>query len=466
MSRSHPLALRSPIGILSLHDAQVSARTSAQFVVTTFQRQAYLPGIIIIQEAAANETKRASARTSARASEKPAEKPVETSPDSSPDPLRESAAEPIILGVVSRQLFFERGCLDSGDQGWDQPIENFLLPGQDPPLIVSDRTPILEVALYIRQRPRIFSLDPIVVTFRDGSLRLIDSRDVLFAQSQILSEDESRLAMKDKLLQDYQLQIDSQNRVLEDLNQMVNVRNITLQNQQRHLERQQHDIFSRTEATQRLRQRLTDIRAILDSKVRTLFQGRLELVGTIATSTEQLMRTDISLAKELEVVIALSETIQQVSRQARFLKLHSAIFINRPQSDNLTGFAQITEGIERLMTQTADADQRVGESVGQIKLNITELARAAQAIAQATEALIQQMNATDELLSELETLADTTTPHESLLTMEQSSALRTVRSKMRTIESVSQELGQLYQSEKPYNLRTMLQTLESRLRRR
>lgn len=458
MSRSHPLALRSPIGILSLHDAQVSARTSAQFVVTTFQRQAYLPGIIIIQEAAANETTRASA--------KPAEKPVEKSPDQSPDQSRESAAEPIILGVVSRQLFFERGCLDSGDQGWDQPIENFLLPGQDPPLIVSDRTPILEVALYVRQRPRIFSLDPIVVTFRDGSLRLIDSRDVLFAQSQILSDDESRLAMKDKLLQDYQLQIDSQNRVLEDLNQMVNVRNITLQNQQRHLERQQHDIFSRTEATQRLRQRLTDIRAILDSKVRTLFQGRLELVGTIATSTEQLMRTDISLAKELEVVIALSETIQQVSRQARFLKLHSAIFINRPQSDNLTGFAQITEGIERLMTQTADADQRVGESVGQIKLNITELARAAQAIAQATEALIQQMNATDELLSELETLADTTTPHESLLTMEQSSALRTVRSKMRTIESVSQELGQLYQSEKPYNLRTMLQTLESRLRRR
>ncbi len=435
------------MGILSLHDAQVSAQTSAQMVVTLFQR-AYIPGVIITSKSTAE-----------------ALDPTDSS-------QLVALPTPQILGVLSRQLFFERGCLSSGDRGWDQPIENFIFADQDPPLVVNDRTPILEVALQIRQRPRIFSLEPIVVTFRDGSIRLVDSRDVLFAQAQILLEEQSQGDLKNQQIQDYQLQLDSQARVLDDLNQMVNVRNITLQNQQRHLERQQHDLFKRTEATQQMRQRLTDIRQLLDSKVRALFQGRLELVATIATSTDQLMRTDISLAKELEVVIALSETIQQVSRQARFLKLHSAIFINRPQvnslngTNNLTGFSQVTEGIERLMTQTADADQRVGDSVGQIKLNITELARAAQNIAQATEALIQQMKATDELLSELETLADTQNPHESLLTPEQNNGLRMVRSKMRTIENVSQELGQLYQSEKPYNLRTMLQTLESRLRRR
>lgn len=441
--------LRSPIGILSLHDAQVSAQTSAQVVVALFQKCAYLPGILITAEP---------------------HEPLLIEPEASsklsfPTP-------PTVLGVLSRQSFFERGCLSSGDRGWDQPIENFLIADQDPALVVNDRTPILEVALSIRQRPRIFSLEPIVVSFRDGSLRLIDSRDVLFAQAQILLEEQTQADAKNQEIQAYRLQLESQTHVLEDLNQMVNVRNITLQNQQRHLERQQHELFKRTEAAQQLRQRLTDIRVVLDSKVRTLFQGRLELVATIAASTDQLMRTDISLAKELEVVIALSETIQQVSRQARFLKLHSAIFINRPQtnslngSNGLTGFSQVTEGIERLMTQTADADQRVSDSVGQIKLNITELASAAQDIAQATEALIQQMKATDELLSELETLADTQTPHESLLTPEQNQGLRMVRSKMRTIENVSQELGQLYQSDKPYNLRTMLQTLESRLRRR
>ncbi len=445
MSRSHPIP-RSPVGILSLHDAQVSAQTSAQVVVALFQKCAYVPGIIITSEP---------------------NQPLEIVPETSsklsfPTP-------PTVLGVLSRQLFFERGCLSSGDRGWDQPIENFLLADQDQALVVNDRTPILDVALQIRQRPRIFSLEPIVITFRDGSIRLIDSRDVLFAQAQILLEEQTQADAKNQQIQDYQLQLESQTRVLEDLNQMVNVRNITLQNQQRHLERQQHDLFQRTEAAQQLRQRLTDIRSVLDCKMRTLFQGKLELVATIATSTDQLMRTDISLAKELEVVIALSETIQQVSRQARFLKLHSAIFINRPQTNGnngLTGFSQVTEGIERLMTQTADADQRVGDSVGQIKLNITELARAAQDIAQATEALIQQMKATDELLRELEALADTQMPHESLLTPEQDQGLRMVRSKMRTIGTVSQELGQLYQSEKPYNLRAMLQTLESRLRLR
>lgn len=457
MSRSRPM-LRSPVGILSLHDAQVSAQTSAQVVVDLFQKCPYVPGVLI---------------TSA------ATEPYEIDPATATSKLS-VPSPPMVLGVLSRQLFFERGCLSSGDRGWDQPIENFLLAEQDPALVVNDRTPILEVALQIRQRPRIFSLEPIVVTFRDGSLRLVDSRDVLFTQTQILLEEQAQVDAKKQEIQAYQLQLESQNRVLDDLNQMVNVRNITLQNQQRHLERQQHDLFQRTEVSQKLRQQLTDIRKVLDSKVRVLFQGRLELVATIAASTDQLMRTDISLAKELEVVIALSETIQQVSRQARFLKLHSAIFINRPQSSSLngnnglTGFSQVTEGIERLMTQTADADQRVGDSVGQIKLNITELARAAQEIAQATEALIQQMNTTDELLSELEALADTQVdtsanaqrPHESLLTPEQNQGLRMVRSKMRTIENVSQELGQLYQSEKPYNLRAMLQTLESRLRRR
>ncbi len=434
--------------MLPLYDAQVSAQTSAQVVVALFQQSAHMPGVIITSEP--TEPRAIDPETGSKLS-------LPTSPG--------------ILGVLSRQLFFERGCLSSGSHGWDQSIENFLLGEQDPALVVNDRTSVLEVALQLRQRSRTFSLEPIVVTFRDGSLRLVDSRDVLFAQAQILSEEQTQTDTQNQQVQEYQLQLENQTRILDDLNQMVHVRNITLQNQQRHLERQQHDLFKRTEMAQHLRQRLTDIRVMLDSKMRMLFQGKLELITTIATSTDQLMRTDISLAKELEVVIALSETIQQVSRQTRFLKLHSAIFINRPSShrlngDNgLTGFSQVTEGIERLMAQTADADQRVSDSVDHIKVNITELARAAQDIAQATEALIQQMKATDELLRELETLADAQSPHESLLTPEQSQGLRKVRSKMRTIENVSQELGQLYQSKKPYNLRTMLQTLESRLRR-
>ena len=363
-------------------------------------------------------------------------------------------------------MLFERGCLNAGDRGWDQPIGNFLIPEQDPPILVTDRASILEVACLIRQRLRIFSLDPVVVSFRDGSLRLVDARDVLLAQSQIHSDYEARTHDQTLEIQDYQLQLDSQEKALEDLNQILNVRNITQQRHQRHLERQQHDIFRRTEEVQELRQRLTDIRRVLDSQVRLLFQSRLDLVATIAASTGQLMRADISLAKELEVVITLSETIQQVSRQARYLKLHSAIFINRPQASSLTGFSQITDGIDRLMTQSATADQRTQDSVGQIKLNISAVALAAQDIAKSTEGLIQQLKTTDELLRELETLADPQNAHESLFTLEQSSGLRTVRSKMRLIDRVSQDLSHLYESEKPYNLRTMLQSLEGRLRDR
>ena len=429
MSRSHALSPNSSIGILSLHDAQTESQTTAQTVVAMFQARSYLPGILILDSAT----------------------------DSAPQ---------TILGVLSRQMLFEQGCLNAGDRGWDQPIENFLVPDQDPPILVTDRASILEVAFLIRQRLRIFALDPVVVSFRDGSLRLVDARDVLLAQSQIHADYEARTHDQTLEIQDYQLQLDNQEKALEDLNQILNVRNITQQRHQRHLERQQHDIFRRTEEVQELRQRLTNIHRVLDSQVRMLFQSRLDLVATIADSTGQLMRADISLAKELEVVITLSETIQQVSRQARYLKLHSAIFINRPQAASLTGFSQITDGIDRLMTQSATADQRTQDSVGQIKLNISAVALAAQDIAQSTEGLIQQLKATDELLRELETLADPQNAHESLFTLEQNSGLRTVRSKMRLIDRVSQDLSHLYESEKPYNLRTMLQALEGRLRDR
>lgn len=414
---------QSCIGSLCLYDVQLSSTTLAREVVLKFQAQSHLPGILLV-----------------------------------------SGSE--LVGVFSRQRFFEQGCLAAGPLGWEQPIENLIPPHGEPPLVVSDRTPILDVAAQIRQRPSLFAFDPIAVTFRDGSLRLVDARDVLMAQSEIAGSTEQQLIEQNSALATLQSRLDRQTVALEDAQQMVMVRNLTLQNQQRHLERQQYEIFTRTEECQNLRHRLTTLQTLLASQARDLFQQCLSSVSAIAGATDHLISSDISLAKELEVVGTLSDLVKQVGQKALHLQLHSSIAASKStHSENLTAFSPVTEDMRRLITMTGDADQRVGGSIRHIKGSIAELAGIAQTIAHATQSFIQNITAIDDLLADLETLTDPTLPHEALLTEAQKKGIQVVRSRMRKIERVGSELSALYDSKKSYDLRAMLRSLEQNLQR-
>ena len=414
---------QSCIGSLFLYDIQLPSTTLARTVVLKFQSQAHLPGILLM-----------------------------------------SGSQ--LVGILSRQGFFETSCLAAGPLGWEQPIENLIPPQGEPPLVVSDRALILDVAAQIRQRPSWFAFDPIAVTFRDGSLRLVDARDVLMAQSEMAGSTEQQILEQDRALANLQSRLDRQSVALEDAQQMVTVRNLTLQNQQRHLERQQYEIFTRTEECQNLRHRLTTLQTLLASQARDLFQQCLSSVSEIAGETDHLISSDISLAKELEVVGTLSDLVKQVGQKALHLQLHSSIAASKStHSDNLTAFSPVTEDMRRLITMTGDADQRVGGSIRHIKGSIAELAGIAQTIAHSTQSLIQNITAIDDLLADLENLADPTVPHEALLTDAQKKGIQVVRSRMRKIERAGSELSTLYDSKKSYDLRAMLRSLEQNLQR-
>ena len=414
---------QSCIGSLCLYDIQLPSTTLARAVALKFQAQSHLPGILLVNGSQ-------------------------------------------LVGVFSRQGFFEQSCLAAGTLGWEQPIENLIPPHGEPPLVVSDRTPILEVAAQIRQRPSLVAFDPIAVTFRDGSLRLVDARDVLMAQSEIAGSTEQQIIEQDRALAEIQSRLDRQTAALDEAQQMVTVRNLTLQNQQRHLERQQYEIFTRTEECQNLRHRLTTLQTLLASQARDLFQQCLASVSEIAGETDHLISSDISLAKELEVVGTLSDLVKQVGQKALHLQLHSSIAASKStHSENLTAFSPVTEDMRRLITMTGDADQRVGGSIRHIKGSIAELAGIAQTIAHATQSLIQNITAIDDLLADLENLTDPTVPHEALLTESQKKGIQVVRSRMRKIERAGSELSTLYDSKKSYDLRAMLRSLEQNLQR-
>ena len=414
---------QSFIGTLSLYDAQVTPQTLAREVVLRFQEEPDLPGVLLVH-----------------------------------------GKEPI--GVVSRQRFFEQGCLMAGALGWDQPIEALMMPYANPPLIVSDRTPILTVVEQIRQRLSRAAFDPIGVTFRDGSLRLVDARDVLMAQSEILLTAEKNLAQQETTLQNCQRDLALQTRALKDAQQMVTVRNLTLQNQQRHLDRQQYEISTRTKECQNLRHRMMTLQTILASKARDLFQQCLESVSQIAGETDHLIGSDIALAKEMEVIGTISDLVKQVGQKALHLQLHSSIAASKStQAENIMAFSPVTEDMRRLISMTGDAEQRVGGSIRHIKGSIAELASVAQTIAHATQLLIQAIASIDDLLADLENLTDPSLPPEALLTSAQKKGIQVVRSRMRKIERAGGELSTLYDSKKSYDLRAMLRSLEQNLQR-
>jgi hypothetical protein len=422
-SRPKSRSSQASIGTLSLYDAQVTPQTLAREVVLWFQEQQDLPGVLVME----------------------GEK---------------------IVGVFSRQQFFEQGCLVAGPLGWEQPIENLMLQNPEPALVVSDGTEILRVAAQIRLRSTRGAFDPIGVTFRDGSVRLVDAREVLMAQSAILVSEEHNLLEQDQTLQRCQQELARQQIALEDAQQMVTVRNLTLQNQQRHLERQQYEIFTRTEECQKLRHRLMALQTLLASQARELFQTCLESVSAIAGETDHLMSSDINLAKELEVVSTLSDLVKQVGQKALHLQLHSSIAASKSNHpENLTAFTPVTEDMRRLILMTGDAEQRVGGSIRHIKSSIADLARIAQTIARSTQGLIQQISAIDDLLVDLENLTDPNLAHEALLTPAQKKGIQVVRSRMRKIEQAGSELSTLYDSKKSYDLRTMLRSLEQNLQR-
>ena len=424
MPKTHLLTPNSCVGILSLYEYQVSAQTLAHEVVLRFRDQPYLPGVLLL------------------------------APNGELD------------GILSRQQVFEQGCLRAGSQGWQQAIENLYPPAREQPLLVSDRTPILTVAAQIRQRPGPFALDPIGVRFRDGSLRLVDARDILLAQSEILATTETRLESQSQQQQQSEQKLQVLQTRIDETQQMIEVRNITLQNQQRHLERQQYQIFSQTEEIQQLKQRLTQLQTMLSIPAQELFQTCLQEVSAIASSTDRLLSSNINLAKDLESLSKLTELIKQVGQRAKLLKLHSSMVASRSvQSDNLIAFNQITEDMQHLIHSAMGTDQKVGDSIRHIRGNVAELGTIARTVANATRGLINQFIAIETLLSDLEKLTDPNSQHEALLTPAQQRGIQVVRSRLRKIERAGHELSTLYESKQSYDLRMMLRNLEQDLQR-
>ncbi|MEB3292064.1 MAG: hypothetical protein VKJ24_02790 [Synechococcales bacterium] len=425
MSKSVRMNPQSTVGFLPLHDGQISPNTAASQVIEMLQQQPHLPGALLIQAGK-------------------------------------------VQAVLSRSRVFEIATLRHlQQQSWQEPIVTWLPDKAERPLILPDTCRILSATQRLWQRSPLYALDPVVLKFRDNSLRLVDSQDLLRAQGEIVQTLLQSLQQQTLQIQTYHSELSRLQQTLEQTQQFLDSRSLATKAQQQQLEHQQIELSEKTQVASELRQRLAAVRQLLLKEGQKIFDSALEALSDLARSQDYLLNTSVDLAKHLETIHTMSSLIQQISKQARFLGLHTAILINRSSEGGLDGFSRVTGDITRLVNQTVDADQQMGETVGHFKASIATLAQIAHQGAIATQTLIQQVSELDTLLLSLEQLLnqDPNSPNPFTLSVDQKNNILAARSQMRKIERVSHELSNLYGNPSTPDLRAMLRNIEFNLKR-
>lgn len=378
-----------------------------------------------------------------------------------------------VVAIIPRQALFERWFERRrrkipGKQLGALPLWEILEACDQDPLVVSARATVEAVMRQAMQRNPSLLLNPIGVQDPEGTVRLLDPRDLLLAHHQGAIEQQQQIAHEAQQLTQHclasQRQLDQTQRDLLQANQAIEVRNLALQTHQQHLERQQATIFHQTIEIKRLQERLRQVQDLLDDRAAPMLPRLLETVTALTASVDHLINTSVTLAKELETVNSTSLLIQQVCKQARFLGLHTAILVNRFSGEGLDGFSRVTSDITRLVNQTVETDRRMGESVGRIKGSIAALAQVSQTGSTVAQTLMHQVSEVESLWMDLsERLGQSPVSDELRLSLEQKSDLRVMRSLLRRVEQVSSSLVELYTNSAYSDLRLMLRSIEKHL---
>jgi hypothetical protein len=136
------------------------------------------------------------------------------------------------------------------------------------------------------------------------------------------------------------------------------------------------------------------------------FQGTQDTVHAIYQNNDRLIAISKILAKELAAVHNASELIHRLSRQVRFLGLHTAILANRFGSGELDGFSRVASEIGQLNHQTLEAGQRVDEVSEHLKACVEELIKLAQSESGMARSLAPKISRAKSALTDMEKLLE------------------------------------------------------------
>lgn len=394
MNQFQPLP-NAIVGVLPLHDYQTRYTTSVAAVALRLKQTPALPGVMVVDGR-------------------------------------------LVVGVLSRQQLERLKQSEADDPRDLQPW----LPALPPILELPDTCPIPIAAERALQRSAETCYEPIVVTFRDGSRRLLAVQELLLAQMQIFGQ-------LYQMSQYQQVHIQGGGTQLRQAQQQLAALQVTeqaaaqqFQACQQQLAQQQGQLQQQRTTLAEWRNRVEQVKEFFSQSRQQTLQSITAAVETISHRTNHMAVIGRSVAQELDHIHAAATLIKKISQQSRFLGLRSAVLASRFGSE-AEGLGQVTADFCHLSDQALKMGQQLDETADRVKARLAELAQLAQMGATATHQLVDQATESATTLIELENVLAPSAAADSVLAPTQDLSLLEVRSLKTKAQSVDTALLEL-----------------------
>lgn len=410
----------SILGHLPLHDFQVEKTTMGHLVAERFEQEPNLSGVIVMDGAT-------------------------------------------LIGMISRQRFLERMSRPFSREVYlKRPVQVLLSSIAIRPLRLPDTCRIDEAAAHALKRSGEAMYEPIVVAFRDGSLRLVDFRSLLLAQSHILTLVNRTVEQQKVETQAYLQKLKQEQMKVAESNRLLEVNQAQLQEQQRLLQKNQAELWQKSHELAQLNQRFIRIGQILSMEGKKAFQATVAGVEAVSCNTDRMIDLGKALVRDLEIVQTASNLIKRVSKQAQHLSLQATILTNQFGSE-FEGVGRINSDIGQLSKQTFETGQRMDETAIRLKDRIGDLTSLAREGATAVQVLVEKVARAEVALTELEELVNRQDAATSS-SEDQESDMNAMHNLMQRVERAGVMLSELEQFSQRINVTPLIEKIERRLK--
>ena len=362
MSNQTQLTPDFTIGHLPYHQFQVSAATLGQVVADKFEQEPDLPGVIITHESQ-------------------------------------------VLGMISRVKFREQMSLPERVEFYGQhPIRSLLDFLRIPPLLMEENWKIDDAVQESLNRQKDLIYEPIVVVMKNQSLRILDVKTLVIAQSKILGQ-------AHKLIQKYRVERHKYLGIIQQEQAKFHQCNDLLKAQQRQQSQklqntpspQQVTLVKQAEEIAQMNQRFVKIAKLISSEGRQAFQATFQGANSICNNTDKILGVGKAIANDLETVNRTSRTIREAIEQVRHLAVQVAVVTNQ-MGNQPTGLSQVSLEIGRLASKTFELGTQMEQIASRFKLRVHQLTEAARAGANVARSVTIKIDRAEMALLELEEL--------------------------------------------------------------
>jgi len=354
---------------LPLIDFQVSAMTPVELVLSQFNQQSELPGVIVVSDQK-------------------------------------------FLGMISRNYFHEQMSSPYGRELFmKRPIKYFLKANKslDNCLILSAEEKIHLAVQIALNRSDETIYEPLIVKFIGKKKSnfciyfLLSFPTLILAQSHSIKEVNHELSRYKNSAKNYLMQLQSKQYKLKQHTEALKVQKQEILGRNKLLEKKHNELINQSEQINNLNQKLKEITGFISQEGRKAFSATFEGVQKINKNMNEIVNIGQFFTHDLKLINSTSNKIERISKQAEHLAIQAAIVASNSDSQ-LSGFSHITNEIGKLVSEASEAGRQMNEVSNKLIPKISELNNLAETGKSTAQSLVENNQRSEKTLDELEAL--------------------------------------------------------------